>query len=602
MAVQPPPDADDPNERARLAMENAGRFFDQKEEEEEEVPVGDGLPHHPVALLLRCAIWTFWLGLIVGSVDAVYLAVGLKVPITHLSFMLLGTLSIVCFGVLGAILGFLLGWPLYFLMKRSRPSLFASIHFSTVGLLLFGAFFWTYGMDLWLTGRVVPALVLSGLPFLLWAVLWINALPRMRRVEMGRPTGLPWWLVAPCIALVVLMGSVLAHSQRDTGGTNALDSDPNVVLIAVEGLRADFSQMEGTQGLEGLLSKSVQFENVLIPHPRPLASNTSLLSGLHPVHHGVIRDGDRVKATIETLPRVMKAGGFSTAAFVSSSELVANNGLSLGFYIYDDSLGWPWLGFGQLLLAKLPVWPRGTRVRTDSEVGERFESWLEAHDGSSFLAWIHMRGAVAESLESKEAYSAWLDTWSQSVEQIVDSLKKKDEWDNTLFVIVGTSGHELETSQSTGPRGLSDAMVRVPLVIRYPGDEYAGKRVENQVRSYDLYPTILERLELVAVTEHEGTPLSGYLRGEMEGSMWCPLIGINPAGTGPLLGLRHQGFKYVADTMTDEEWLYDLAEDPDEIDSLVDSQAALLNQVRSTLQLDRAKLDALQGPFFEFSD
>jgi arylsulfatase A-like enzyme len=139
-------------------------------------------------------------------------------------------------------------------------------------------------------------------------------------------------------------------------------------------------------------------------------------------------------------------------------------------------------------------------------------------------------------------------------------------------------------------------------LVRFPEGAHGGARVSEQVRSYDLYPTILARLELKAQTDHEGTALEGYLQGEMTGSMWCPLIGQNAGGTGPLLGIRHQQLKYMVDIDSGQEWLYDLSKDPKETTSVLESQPKLLTQLQAVLRADRAQLEAIQGSFFEAVD
>ncbi|HAE55197.1 MAG TPA: hypothetical protein DCG25_09515 [Acidimicrobiaceae bacterium] len=594
MVIEPPNDGSDPKARAKLAMENADRFFSTDFEEDEAPPVGDGLPTDMLPLIMRCVTWTIWLGLIVGSVDSVYLAVGLKVPVSAMTFISLGIVSVLSFGLFGGLLGFLAGVPLYGLLGKGRPSRFAAVHFSTVGLLLFGAFFWTYASDLVGDGRWVPAVVLSLLPLLLWVVLWMNALPRMRRVEMARPTGIPWWMASIAITLIILLGSTIAYTQRNTGGAGALASDPNVVLITVEGLRADFEEFGVTPEMEKLLTSSAQFRTALVPHTQTRSASTSIMSGLHPVHHGVVGANDPVRSTLETLARVMKTGGFSTSAFVASPEMDARSGLDLGFYTYDDSLGWPMEGFGHLLLARLPVWGGGEGTRTDQEVFDRFDSWFAGHDGAPFLAWLHLRGPVGASISTREEYAAWAKSWNDGIEQLRLTLQSKNEWQNTMFIMVGTSGYMLdEQDDVSGQQGLFDEVSTTSLVIRYPNEEFAGLRVDEQVRTYDVYPTVLARLDLIATTDHEGTPLNGYLKGEMEGSMWCPLLGWSEDEL--LLGLRHQGFKYISTLDMRQEWLFDLSEDSGEASNLVTEQEKLLQQVRTYVESDRKKLQTLQG-------
>ena len=143
---------------------------------------------------------------------------------------------------------------------------------------------------------------------------------------------------------------------------------------------------------------------------------------------------------------------------------------------------------------------------------------------------------------------------------IQSTLVEQDEWDNTIFVLVGTSGQMLgEQVRFHGATGLFDEVIRVPLFLRYPGEKYQGTTVSEQVRHYDVYPTLLEQLDLIAVTEHEGSALNGYLRGEMTGSMWCVLIG-KAHSMGPMLGLRHQDLSIKWMT-TGEEWFFDVGED-----------------------------------------
>ena len=591
MYPKPPFDPQETKARARLAMDNAERFFTQDDVEDLAATVGDGLPMIGWGLIRYCVSRGAWLGVLVGSVDAIYLAVGLKVPVTATQFLLLSTVSVMCFGVLGLFLGVVLGAPMVAMMKQRRTSTFAAIHFSTVGFLLFGAFFWTYSYGVLLDGRFVPATVLSVLPVVLWGVLWMNAAPRFRRVELGRSNPAPWWAVSLAVTLMIMVTATLTFQSRSTSGADALQSDPNVVLITVDGLRHDTLSFDLDPELRALLTNSVHFSTVLSPSRGLRAANASVMSGLHPFHHSVMSEDDALKPTIETLPRVMKREGFATAAFLSSPVLDQSSGFSTGFYVYDDSLDGYLAGFDKIWAATLPFWPKRSNVRSHSATAERFRKWLGQHDGAPFLSWIQLSDIDRNEIQTRDAYQQWLNDVSASLVAIQATLVEQNEWDNTIFVLLGTSGQMLgEQVRFYGAKGLFDEVVRVPLFLRYPDEKYPGARVSEQVRNYDVYPTLLEQLDLIALTEHEGSALNGYLRGEMTGSMWCVLVGESPFdGGGPMLGLRHQGFKYQLDVTTGEEWLFDVGEDSKESENLVSGQAELLNQVRSIVAPDRAR-------------
>ena len=63
---------------------------------------------------------------------------------------------------------------------------------------------------------------------------------------------------------MVLVGSTVAFTNRSQGGTDTLETDPNVLLITVDGLRSDYASFEGAEALKPLMEDGVQFLNVLV--------------------------------------------------------------------------------------------------------------------------------------------------------------------------------------------------------------------------------------------------------------------------------------------------------------------------------------------------
>ena len=437
MDPKPPFDPKEAKARARLAMDNADRFFAQGDVEDVVESTGDGLPMIGWELVRYCVPRGAWLGVLVGSVDAVYLAVGLKVPVSAGQFMLLSTISVACFGILGLVLGVVLGAPMVAMMKQRRTSAFAAIHFSTVGFLLFGAFFWTYSYGVLLDGRWVPAIVLSALPLVLWAVLWMNAAPRFRRVELGRANPAPWSVVSLAVTLLVVVTATITYQSRSTGGADALQSDPNVVLVTVDGLRHDTLSFDLEPELRAVLTSSVHFDTVLSPSRGLRATHASVLSGLHPFHHAVLSEEDALKPTIETLPRVMKREGFATAAFLSSPILDQSSGFSTGFYMYDDSLDGFLAGFDKIWAATLPFWPKRSEVRSHEATADRFKQWLGQHDGAPFLAWVQLSEMNRDEIQTRDAYQNWLSRVSAALVDVQSTLVEQDEWDNTILSLWG---------------------------------------------------------------------------------------------------------------------------------------------------------------------
>ena len=63
-------------------------------------------------------------------------------------------------------------------------------------------------------------------------------------------------------------------------------------------------------------------------------------------------------------------------------------------------------------------------------------------------------------------------------------------------------------------RSLFDELIRVPLVVKFPRNAWAGRRVAEQVQGLDIVPTVLEALGVPLATDLGGVPLQRVIRGE----------------------------------------------------------------------------------------
>ena len=81
------------------------------------------------------------------------------------------------------------------------------------------------------------------------------------------------------------------------------------------------------------------------------------------------------------------------------------------------------------------------------------------------------------------------------VREVVQALKKRKAWDNTLFILLSDHGEELgDHGGWEHDHSVYEELVHVPLLIRFPGGKHAGKRVARPVSLIDIKPTILDYL------------------------------------------------------------------------------------------------------------
>jgi membrane-anchored protein YejM (alkaline phosphatase superfamily) len=170
---------------------------------------------------------------------------------------------------------------------------------------------------------------------------------------------------------------------------------PDVVLIIVDTLRADAlgfagSERETSPNLDALTTEFTWFSRAYSTSTWTLPATASILTGLHPFEHRVVRDGlkpdlfGRLDPTLETLADVYKKKGYRTGAFINNAYLAPDFGLNQGFETYD------YQGAG----------PIGHR--TAMTTVEKALAWLNSESDPTFLM-IHIMEPHAD-YEPAEAF------------------------------------------------------------------------------------------------------------------------------------------------------------------------------------------------------
>ena len=188
---------------------------------------------------------------------------------------------------------------------------------------------------------------------------------------------------------------------------------------------------------------------------------------------------------------------------------------------------------------------------------------------------------------------------------LFEELRRRGRYESTLIVLTSDHGDAfLEhgfISHSTTPY---DELVRVPLIVKLPGNRHAGTEVADQVRLVDVMPTLLDLLGLPVPPEVAGCSLQPLWAGgpaaERQPGCEEAVIEIAEEGAYPVVAVRAGGFKYIHHEHADDE-LYDLSSDPAETRNLIGAglpgaerlreRALEVVAARQTLSGERIELD-----------
>ena len=489
------------------------------------------------------------LGFIAGGIEAVVVASRETLLLGWLGFALVGLVAVLVMGAVSGVVGALLALPLHFVLRNTRFSTALAVHTALVGFLLIGFYLWQVAWLVYTDERAPGAIAMAAMPLGFAGVIYYNARFLLRRIEAGKPLGWPWGRTAFASALGFVALSATLFSFRDTGGTHALQDDQNLLVLSIDGWPEPMPALAG----------ATVFDNAVTPSASNRPSAAGLQTGIHPLRTKVLFEDDALAWNYRTLAEVLSVEGYATAAFVGDPALGVESGLGQGFKVYDADTS-PWIP--GLLRFNVPQWLLGSlrRPRTDTAVVASFEAWLDQKRDLPFYAWVHV-GAGPE------------------VARVLDAIEPLQ--DETLVVVVGLGGDPT--------RGVYDDAVRIPLLVRVPGVERRVERVTVQVRSLDVVATAMRFLGMEG-HETEGLDLAGYVTGERKATLGCTLVGHD--STGPLLGVRNNGMKFIERTGGVTE-LYDLDADPSEQRDLSTKHPSSLESAQRLLAPDSMRFENL---------
>jgi len=172
--------------------------------------------------------------------------------------------------------------------------------------------------------------------------------------------------------------------------------------------------------------------------------------------------------------------------------------------------------------------------------------------------------------KAKRAYYGAVSYVDDCVGQLLETLKRCRLDDNTIVIFSGDHGDML------GERGLwykmsyFESSVRVPMLFSYP-QQWAAHRVPQNVSTLDILPTMVDIVgsRLIQGLPMDGVSLLPHLKGQdAHDTVFAEYMG---EGTiAPMMMIRRGNWKYIT-CPADPDMLFNLADDPRELDNLANS-------------------------------
>jgi len=415
-----------------------------------------------------------------------------------------------------------------------------------------------------------------------------------------------------CVGLIVAglarMIEVRAPDRPVGSWSEARDrlanGEPNVVFVLIDTLRADRLSAYGYERetspiLDAVAASGVRFADVRAESTWTKTSMASIWSATHPSTHHVTRWPHGLPEALRTPAEILRDAGYHTVGIWRNGWVAPNFGFGQGFDVYLRPLR-------RQEPERLQSNPSAYQLPgTDHDLTMAAAEFLRRAGDEKFFLYLHYMDVhqyvYDESADFGTRYSDiydnsihWVDA---NLGSLVATLQQEELMRNTILVIASDHGEAFgEHGREGHARDLYRETTTVPLVMALPRRLEEGIVVETPVRNVDLWPTLLDLLDLPPLAHAAGLSLVPLIEAAAGGGEPPPesarprlafldqTWGRRETEPDPLFAIDHQGYRLFHKPNPGAAELYDLRTDPQEQRNLARRRPEVVARLRATLE------------------
>ncbi|MDY6934176.1 MAG: sulfatase [Spirochaetota bacterium] len=397
---------------------------------------------------------------------------------------------------------------------------------------------------------------------------------------------------------------------------------PNVVFISIDALRADCvdsinNKYHLTPNIDSLAEDGFVFSNHFVVSNWTRPSTIAMLSSRYASSTGVnqyyppVSDEEKEffyhKSGIKPVNSILKKHGYITRSIGNNSFIMDYTGIGVD------------LDFDELSEYE-------TQWEDTIDITDEAISFIKNHSRRKFFLFINYNAPHSAYIPPKKyldplrkrlknlhpwfrAYLGEVAYTDDYFGRIVNELKKLKLYDNTIIVITSDHGeifsNKFERSPFTDAKPIYshgqtqfDEELRVPLIIK-PTADFSPSSIKSNslVRSIDIAPTILEIMNITVPDDYQGKSLLPVILGKEHENRYLYSEGRM------MYSVRTEDYKYAerfygfgirphhwgGEIVEEYKELYDLKNDPNEQNNIVDEKPHIAKKMKTLLHKERFK-------------
>jgi len=365
----------------------------------------------------------------------------------------------------------------------------------------------------------------------------------------------------------------------------------NLLLITIDSLRPDHLGCYGYEkntspNIDKLAKEGVLFTQAIAQASWTWPSLYSLITSTYPSTHGVYFWDQVLSDSIPTLLEILKKKGYSTG-FISGHGGLDN--FKRGFDKFEN------------------MYEKANKITYEALL------WIKSHRNKRFFLWIHYMDTHNNSIGvpeekhfikniTKEELNTYISQYDEAISYVdsqigilLEKLSSLGLHEKNLIIITADHGQEMCEHGICFNHGgfLWDSAIKVPLIFYFPKLFSKNRIISQQAQHIDIAPTICDILKLKKPKTFEGKSLLPLIKGKDIQSRFA--FSEHKENKGDLssgkwvyskFSIRTSKFKLIYTFNSDSRGyeLYNLKEDPQELNNLIDKEKEQFEFLKKKLE------------------
>ena len=385
---------------------------------------------------------------------------------------------------------------------------------------------------------------------------------------------------------------------------------PNVIIFLIDALSLNHLGCYGYErdtspNIDKFASTGIIFKNYFSQSSWTKPSVASLFTSLYPSSHGAYRsEGDLeeemcLNPNAVTLAEILRSHGYATAAFSEIGFVSRTFGFDAGFDSFYNVYE-----YAKKVNGNIPIKDIITPIYEYLKNKVNQSNFLYIHNvyphgpfsppeefnifsqpGSSFESAIRQARLNNNIDELISLYDGEVLYADELFRQFLEMLEDLNIRDNSIIILLADHGEALVENKH-GPwrhgNALYDEDIKIPLIISFPKKDAIKGSVDAIVQSIDIMPTILDYLNIALPQKIQGNSFMPLLKKssspDRDRHVFCEL-NMYQDERSVIYTYRTDKFKYIFNTTTGKEELYDIVHDPDETYNLISLEPQLASEL-----------------------